>query len=223
MSNTNTSLFLLLVFSVEFLIFLSWLGNRVCKGEKTFQEVKHDLLFLVSNLLNPIRLFHLFLAELHYDHQVLLDYLISKDTGASSAEYLLRCLRTVCNSWDFFAEFSLGEEVINQAHRKKRKILVDGLDFQKSLSSAQHEGDVAPLSLQKGSKREHKCGSKQRGIKRLPFEDAMECLLSLKNSVVNLHQKKLFPYNPNVLLRRLRRFEELCLKQKNMLESEVTA
>lgn len=48
---------------MEFLIFLSWLGTRVCKGEKTFQEVKHDLLFLVSNLLNPIRLFHLFLAE----------------------------------------------------------------------------------------------------------------------------------------------------------------
>lgn len=115
---------------------------------------------------------------------------------------IFRCLRTVSDSWDFFAEFSLGEEVINQAHCKTRKILVDGLDFQKSPSSAQHEGDVAPLSLQKGSKREHKCGSKQRGIKRLPFEDAMECLLSLKNSVVNLHQKKLFPYNPNVLLRR---------------------
>lgn len=28
--------------------------------------------------------------QIHYDHQVLLDYLISKDTGASSAEYLLR-------------------------------------------------------------------------------------------------------------------------------------
>lgn len=29
-------------------------------------------------------------SQIHYDHQVLLDYLISKDTGASSAEYLLR-------------------------------------------------------------------------------------------------------------------------------------
>ena len=28
--------------------------------------------------------------QLHYDHQVLLDYLISKDTGTSCAEYLLR-------------------------------------------------------------------------------------------------------------------------------------
>ncbi|CAL5350723.1 unnamed protein product [Camellia sinensis] len=29
-------------------------------------------------------------TDLHYDHQVLLDYLISKDTGAKAAEYLLR-------------------------------------------------------------------------------------------------------------------------------------
>lgn len=35
------------------------------------------------------------------------------------------------------------------------------------------------------------------------FEDAKDCLLSLQNSVVKLHQKKLFPYNPEALLRRL--------------------
>lgn len=35
------------------------------------------------------------------------------------------------------------------------------------------------------------------------FEDAKGCLLSLQNSVVKLHQKKLFPYNPEALLRRL--------------------
>jgi len=28
--------------------------------------------------------------QIHYDHQVLLDYLISKDTGISCAKYLLR-------------------------------------------------------------------------------------------------------------------------------------
>ncbi|XLS86498.1 hypothetical protein HN51_036664, partial [Arachis hypogaea] len=41
-----------------------------------------------------LHLFHLFLSEasvnIHYDHQVLLDYLISKDTGISCAKYLLR-------------------------------------------------------------------------------------------------------------------------------------
>lgn len=87
----------------------------------TSQDMKEDILFHVSNVFNPVHLFHLFLAEvntvllllimemgkssvgicdimisscfqLHYDHQVLLDYLISKDTGTDCAEYLLRCL-----------------------------------------------------------------------------------------------------------------------------------
>ncbi|GMP28159.1 hypothetical protein CsSME_00003821 [Camellia sinensis var. sinensis] len=58
--------------------------------QQVCQDRCDDMLFHVSNLFNPIHLFHLFLAELHYDHQVLLDYLISKDTGAKAAEYLLR-------------------------------------------------------------------------------------------------------------------------------------
>ncbi|XP_058186703.1 uncharacterized protein LOC131303739 isoform X2 [Rhododendron vialii] len=64
--------------------------QRICQDRCAFEEMKDDMLFHVSNLFNPIHLFHLFLAELHYDHEVLLDYLISKDTGANSAEYLLR-------------------------------------------------------------------------------------------------------------------------------------
>lgn len=36
--------------------------------------------------------FSVFYCQLHYDHQVLLDYLISKDIGASCAEYLLRLI-----------------------------------------------------------------------------------------------------------------------------------
>lgn len=35
-------------------------------------------------------------SQIHYDHQVLLDYLISKDTGPSSAEYLLRYVPRLC-------------------------------------------------------------------------------------------------------------------------------
>lgn len=95
-------------------------------------------------------------------------------------------------------EFSLGKEYIDLAHSQKRKISVDSHE---RLFPTQDESGVA-LSLQKGSKRKHKCGSKQRVMKRLPFEDAVKCLLSLKNSLVNLHKKKLFPYNPDVLLRR---------------------
>ncbi|KAL6551693.1 hypothetical protein OROGR_007847 [Orobanche gracilis] len=67
--------------------------RRIIKHEPR-AEVKNRLLFLASDLFNPIHIFHLFLAEIHYDHQVLLDYLISKDTGSRCAEYLLRFVIT---------------------------------------------------------------------------------------------------------------------------------
>ncbi|CAI0553906.1 unnamed protein product [Linum tenue] len=46
----------------------------------------------------------LYLHELHYDHQVLLDYLISKDLGISCAEYLLRLAKfeELCSNHDDF-------------------------------------------------------------------------------------------------------------------------
>lgn len=48
-------------------------------------------MFNLEKLCDIIALcFPLFCVQLSYDHQVLLDYLISKDTGASSAEYLLK-------------------------------------------------------------------------------------------------------------------------------------
>ncbi|XP_017215765.1 uncharacterized protein LOC108193566 isoform X3 [Daucus carota subsp. sativus] len=162
----------------------------------------------------------LFMHELLYDYQVLLDYLISKDTGASSAEYLLRCLRAVCDSWISFVEFSWDEEVTNYTKFKKRKVLVDVLDLEGGESSVQRETDDSSLSLTKRCMRKDVYTSRQHQTTRPPFERAMECLLSLKSSLLNLHRKKLFPYNPDVLLRRLTKIEELCLKQKNLLTSE---
>ncbi|WOH10060.1 hypothetical protein DCAR_0729521 [Daucus carota subsp. sativus] len=194
----------------------------VSRGSITLQKVEDEdnMYRHISDLLNPICLFHLFLAELLYDYQVLLDYLISKDTGASSAEYLLRCLRAVCDSWISFVEFSWDEEVTNYTKFKKRKVLVDVLDLEGGESSVQRETDDSSLSLTKRCMRKDVYTSRQHQTTRPPFERAMECLLSLKSSLLNLHRKKLFPYNPDVLLRRLTKIEELCLKQKNLLTSE---
>ncbi|KAK2998945.1 hypothetical protein RJ639_024593, partial [Escallonia herrerae] len=171
---------------------------RIHRGEKTSQEAEDDKLFLVSNLFSPIRLFHLFLAELIYDHQVLLDYLISKDTGASCAEYLLRCLRTVCESWNLFAECSLDSHIVKRSSCKKRKLNDHSLG---EPSSADVQGSTIVVSVENECE-EHIYGSKHLRTNRLPFEDAVKCLLSLKKSMENLHQKNLFPYNPDVLLRR---------------------
>ncbi|XP_060675020.1 uncharacterized protein LOC107424715 isoform X3 [Ziziphus jujuba] len=184
-----------------------WFQNL--KGD--LHNAKGDMLFHVSNVFNPVHLFHLFLLELHYDHQVLLDYLISKDTGISCAEYLLRCLRMVCDSWHSFVQFSVGGQNVNQSSCKKRKW--DGSLFQTEKSSSSVKNDRTSTILEKECN-EHKYGCKDNQTIGQRYMDAKECLLSLKISVESLHQKDLFPYNPKVLLKRLTRFQELCLRDE---------
>ncbi|XP_034689394.1 uncharacterized protein LOC117917281 isoform X1 [Vitis riparia] len=200
---------LLLMFSLP-----SCAEQQVCQEREAFQEMKEDVLLHVSHLFNPLHLFHLFLAELHYDHQVLLDYLISKDTGISCAEYILRCLRKICESWDLFVEFSVTGKFMSQSFRKKRKVFQNGPDSQVEPSSSPIIDAGIPMSLEKECMRKHNYGHKECGSRGQPFKEAKECLLSLKNSVENLHQKSLFPYNPQVLLRRLTRFHQLCLEHE---------
>ncbi|CAL5324721.1 unnamed protein product [Camellia sinensis] len=164
-----------------------------------------DILFEVL-----LQLFHMsFGAEqqLHYDHQVLLDYLISKDTGAKAAEYLLRSLRVVCYSWSVFVEFSAEGKVTNvrdihKSYGKKRKVLVDDSLIEGHLTSSSMKSKGIPLSLGKQCQKDLMHGSKHCRTTRLPFENAKDCLLSLKKSLQNLHKKSLFPYNPQVLLQR---------------------
>ncbi|XP_071692299.1 uncharacterized protein [Rutidosis leptorrhynchoides] len=159
-----------------------------------YQTVEKDIFFL---LFDPVHLFHLFLSELHYDHQVLLDYLISKDTGASCAEYLLRCLRIICDKWNSFIGFPSWVEVRSQKFNKRRKCTHEDL-------SSESISDKISISYKTDDNNEKTC--------KRPFHDARDCLLLLKKSVESLHQKDLFPYNPQVLLRRLSRFQELCLR-----------
>ncbi|XVF15635.1 hypothetical protein REPUB_Repub09cG0171300 [Reevesia pubescens] len=148
----------------------------------------------------------LYVYELHYDHQVLLDYLISKDTGISCAEYLLRCLRLVCDSWQKFTEFSMYWEVKNQSSSKRRIFLSESSNRTIELSSGPTK--TIPLYLEKKVK-----GDLEYRCVEQAYEQAKDCLLSLKKSVENHHPKNLFPYNPEVLLKRLTRFQELCFKQ----------
>ncbi|RDX83275.1 hypothetical protein CR513_35823, partial [Mucuna pruriens] len=165
----------------------------------------------------------LYLCEIHYDHQVLLDYLISKDTGIRCAKYFLRCLHLICNSWKSFVEFPLFGEFLDQSSCKRRKVVGGGLQFQADgmPTSVDNSGSIT-LHI-KNYKEDMGCGFKCYNIK--PFKKAAECLLSLNNSVYNLHQKKLFPYNPEVLLKRLRRFHEFCCQEKGFhgLNTDATA
>lgn len=173
-------------------------------GSEKFDEVKERIpdsrentLIHLSNLFNPFNLFHSFLAEIKYDHQVLLDYLISKDMGISCAEYLLRCLRLISESWEAFLQFSYVRSPKEWPSTKERKISQLKVNFR-----------LEPYST--GNFRH---GHKLQGAGGKPFDKAKLCLLSLKYSVENLHQKNLFPYNPKVLLRRLTEFQELCFNK----------
>nr|XP_043638809.1 uncharacterized protein LOC122609927 [Erigeron canadensis] len=166
----------------------------------TSQVVEKDIVFLLLDIFDTVHLFHLFLSELHYDHQVLLDYLISKYTGASCAEYILRCLRIICDQWRSFLEYPHLVEVGSHSSYKRRKVTNDSC-IQQELSSVS-VCDQFPISSKTNYNNEKTC--------KQPFHDARDCLLLLKKSIESLHQKDLFPYNPQVLLRRLRRFQELC-------------
>ncbi|KAJ8546127.1 hypothetical protein K7X08_018710 [Anisodus acutangulus] len=162
---------------------------------------------LISHLFHPIHFFHLFLAGIHYDHQVLLDYLISKDTGASSAEYLLRCLRKVCDSWNIFIEFSWSGKCRS---RKRKKFSTDAYNSRGEISVVPSSVSEVILPLESKSKKAYGFRDEDYVTQISPFECARNCLFSLKASIESLHQKNLFPYNPQVLLRRLTRFQELC-------------
>ncbi|MED6223112.1 hypothetical protein PIB30_070835 [Stylosanthes scabra] len=174
--------------------------------EASYQDVKKEFPFDLLDIFNPVHLFHLFLSEasvnIHYDYQVLLDYLISNDTGISCAKYLLRCLCLICDSWELFVESPLVGKYYSKSSCKRRKLSGDGIDF---------VADEIPTSVDNYGTTMHSKNyeeDSEYGVKH-----AAECLLSLYNSIENLHQKDLFPYNPGALLKRLRKFQEFCWQE----------
>ncbi|MBA0846146.1 hypothetical protein Goarm_023287, partial [Gossypium armourianum] len=167
----------------------AWLSGHVVVDKLVAHEMYRE-----KSINFSFSLLKLYTHELHYDHQVLLDYLISKDTGISCAEYLLRCLRIVCDSWQTFMEFSVYGKLSNQLSSKRRKILSESSNFKIEPSSGPVK--TFPLSLEK----KFNGNLEYRHMKQM-YELAKGCLLSLKKSVENLHLKNLFPYNPEVLLK----------------------
>ncbi|KAG8081347.1 hypothetical protein GUJ93_ZPchr0007g3150 [Zizania palustris] len=133
-------------------------------------------------------------CQLHYDHLVLVDYLISKDVGVHCAQYLLRCLRLVTQCWESFIDDSLYEAKIEKLIFKRQKIFNDA----NSISASSTEDSKLGSACDKKSKNRHQL-----------FLNAKACLLSLKRTLEDLHKKDLFPYNPMPLLKSLARFEEL--------------
>ncbi|MQL95528.1 hypothetical protein Taro_028192 [Colocasia esculenta] len=153
--------------------------------------------------------------QIHYDHLVLLDYLISKDTGVPFVHYLLRCIRLVCKLWSFFVEFSMCSTEVGQPHFKRRKLRGNGQDSTEMLGHTFSTTDSTDDSrmLKTGDGKMNKLDSKQASpaVAKNLFQDAKGCLLSLKTSVEDLHRKNLFPYRPVPLIRRYANPRPVCM------------
>lgn len=109
----------------------------------------------------------------------------------------------MCDSWYVFVEFSTEEGIVNMTDvyklsAKKRKVVADESEILGHLpsSSVKSKGILSPG---KQRLKDLKNGSKHYRTKKLPFENAKDCLLSLKKSLQSLHKKHMFPYNPKVL------------------------
>ncbi|XP_042023707.1 uncharacterized protein LOC121770984 isoform X2 [Salvia splendens] len=187
----------------------SFFQERQIVNDEPLAEVKNRL---AADVFNPIHLFHLFLAEISYDHQVLLDYLISKDTGSICAEYLLRSLRIICIFWSLFVEFPGVKDDSGQSCVKRPKILADSRDIKVATYPAPLKEGGTP-SLETECNEGHAHGNNSRANFKRPFVAARDCLASLTTSIDSLNKKGLFPYNPQVLLRRLMKFQELSFQQ----------
>lgn len=119
-----------------------------------------------------------------------------------------RCLRIINASLPAFIDFPIANSSF-----KRRKItshdLVEQADM---LAISAGEADSSHLLVDYRGDREY--GDNPCIMEGRFFEEAKQCLFALKDSVENLHQKKLFPYNPKVLLNRLDLvilFISLCL------------
>lgn len=110
-----------------------------------------------------------------------------------------RCLHKVCDSWNIFFEFLWSRKCRS---RKRKKFSTDDYNTRGEISvvpSCVSEDILPPDSKRKKA---YGCHNEEYVTQMSPFECARNCLFQLKASIESLHQKNLFPYNPQVLLRR---------------------
>lgn len=112
-------------------------------------------------------------------------------------------------------EFTSFGDLLNQSSSKKRRVTIaDDLEFESNVTPFVVNNKGYTPGLVKNYKQDGEYGLNPSYTN--PYKDAKECLLSLKDSVENLHRKKLFPYNPEVLLKRLKKFQDLSCKEEGL-------
>ena len=99
----------------------------------------------------------------------------------------LRCLRLVSHCWNAFIDDSVYEAQIKKLTCKRQRTLKNINSFTGSSIQGTKLGSSPDMESQS---------------KKQLFLSAKVCLLSLKKTLEDLHQKDLFPYNPKPLLKR---------------------
>ncbi|CAK9315225.1 unnamed protein product [Citrullus colocynthis] len=182
-----------------------------CSCEGPYQEVKEDILFHVSNIFDPQHMFHIFLKELNYDHEMLLDYLMSKDAGIYCLEYLLRCLHIINDSRQALVDSSIEWDTSTHSSCKRRKVLLNSSTISEELSSGSpNQSNETLPSFEDTRNCDYVYKPQRFGVKAL--KKSKNCLQLLKSSLENLHRENLFPYNPEVLIKRLTKFLEFPME-----------
>ncbi|KAK7912975.1 hypothetical protein WMY93_013186 [Mugilogobius chulae] len=159
--------------------------------------------------LNPHCHFLLLLRSLAFDHRVLLDFLISTET--CFLEYFVRYLRLLrtdpegfsaaCSSLEVQPRTEMGNrgsvstECALGAGQQCEVLLVD--------YSSSGESDTEDV--------ERTVDTDKAQDKDTLLESAVRCLSLLLELVSRLHSKKLFPYNPNSLMKLLTETQELLI------------
>ncbi|KAG6571428.1 hypothetical protein SDJN03_30343, partial [Cucurbita argyrosperma subsp. sororia] len=153
----------------------------------------------------------LYMHELNYDHEMLLDYLMSKDSGTYCLEYLLRCLHIINDSRHAPEDLSTEWDVTTHSSCKRRKVLLDSSTIpDELLSSSPNQRNGTLLSSVDAKNCDYSYKPQRFWVKAL--KKSKNCLQSLKRSLENLHREDLFPYNPEVLIKRLTKFLELPME-----------
>ncbi|KAJ7523612.1 hypothetical protein O6H91_18G055700 [Diphasiastrum complanatum] len=195
----------------------------------------HDL---IMEAFAPLSIFHAFLACLKYDQSVIVDFLISDNTGMITLRYLIRCLRLVTKTWPAFLRLPSGRADEQACSWNFADSFVHFCEMQQKTDDVEEQvGYLMCSSTMKAStsgarKRklrdlEEVCTyspvrigvdvedsdcvvGQQKQLPRVCSAKAMQCLLCLTKSIERLHNKDLFPYNPSALILRLKSVEQLC-------------
>lgn len=112
-----------------------------------------------------------------------------------------RCLHIISDSKHALVDSSSKWDAITHSSCKKRKVSLNCSNTSEELlSGSPNKSNETLPSFEESNSYDYGYKRHRFGVKAV--KKAKNCLQSLKRSLENLHRENLFPYNPEVLLKR---------------------